>query len=597
MATAFLKRIKKPAFFFILFFILTACGGSSDSSNTDTQTPAAQVPAEIEEAVRAAEDIEQTFPVQFASDSSQGIRSRLSAAFPRYPDLLSGGEDAKQYLRNSFTGTPGFEEDIKFVIYALALEELNDTASISTLQTFLHNNINGDLNWASHFITHAIKTLLGDSDLEISGYYSGEQMQAAAAVSSVQAFSYTRSQTADDQRPSCRRQYVLVDAQGNPLTYVDGNGHTRDAVVYGTEFSTSQIPQEIHDYYTEQVRTGGGTYVNDDSMFPGTPSKQFNCAGYAFRNFNNGNRWTSDPSLMFDVLTRTGALVEVDESQAQPGDKVFYFAEGQALPGHVAEVKQIESGLVFDSIVVRNADGQSGLWEAKINASYFTGNAFGWEARYPQRKVLRWKNNTPPRLIPDPNVENNPVYCSDDSAGEGDALLTATIRIPDYYTTTFNTDNAKAAALLSKITDSINKVELDNIPTVLGYTGNDPADFIDEIVVSLNPSLPGPGTYTSVGDMFDLLDGTQAGIILFTDEIRHADSMSSRVPFYAVSGSVVVENFGTNVGDRISGTFDVTIQGEQDVCNDEDCEDVPVLITGTIEGRFDGIIASEQNAQ
>lgn len=88
------------------------------------------------------------------------------------------------------------------------------------------------------------------------------------------------------------------------------------------------------------------------------------------------------------------------------------------------------------------------------------------------------------------------------------------------------------ATVLSKITDGVNKVELDNIPMVIGYTGN-----------------------------------------------------------------VVVENFGIGVGDRISGTFTVSIYGEQDVCNDEDCEDVPVQITGTIKGRFDGIIAPEQNAQ
>ncbi|MFH2063561.1 MAG: hypothetical protein ABIK15_00005 [Pseudomonadota bacterium] len=190
-------------------------------------------------------------------------------------------------------------------------------------------------------------------------------------------------------------------------------------------------------------------------------------------------------------------------------------------------------------------------------------------------------------------VERASLSQSPCDTSQGEALLNAAIQIPGYYSTTFNADNAKAAALLSKITDSVNKVELDNIPSVLGYTGNDPADFIDQVVVSLNPSLPGPGTYTSVGNMFDLLDGTQVGIILFTDEIRHADSMSSRVPFYAVSGSVVVENFGTNVGDRISGTFDVAIQGEQDVCNDEDCEDVPVLITGTIKGNFDGTLTAQ----
>ncbi len=186
----------------------------------------------------------------------------------------------------------------------------------------------------------------------------------------------------------------------------------------------------------------------------------------------------------------------------------------------------------------------------------------------------------------------NDSPCGD---SQGESSLYASIDIPGYYTKTFTVSGEKCSAVLSRITDGEGHVALGDIPAIVGYTGNDPLNVEERLIISLNPALTGPGTYTSVGDMFDLLDGVQVGVDFSTDTIKDQDAMASMVIFYATSGSVVVDRFGTKVGERISGTYDVTVQGERTLCSGGDCDDSEV-ITGTIEGSFDGVLVPEQGA-
>lgn len=68
--------------------------------------------------------------------------------------------------------------------------------------------------------------------------------------------------------------------------------------------------------------------------------------------------------------------------------------------------------------------------------------------------------------------------------------------------------------------------------------------------------------------------------MFYTGAIRHQEPSSYMVFFSAISGTVTVENFGSAIGDMISGTFDVSIQGLQGVCSGDDCEEDAVWING-----------------
>jgi hypothetical protein len=421
-----------------------------------------EVPESIAEAVANANNPIKTFPLLRASGAISGIRDVMPTYFPDVADLIAGGPEARDYMLQSFQGTPPFAEDLKLSIYAYALEQMGDPASLPTLQAFIGDNVTGELFMAPHFVTHGAKILLGDPDLEDAVFYSAIQMREVASQngSTVQQEEITPLST--PTTGSCHRQYVLLDDEGDPITWLHPDGTFHEATVKGIHHFSNDVPQVTIDNFIEQVTHGGGTFVDDDPVFYGYPSKQFNCGGYAFRHLNRGRRWTAEPDDMFDVLaTNTGLLTEVSESEAQPGDIVFYYKKGEARSGHVAELRRIEEG----TIIVRNADHQSGLWEAPIDAEYFKGKwyKFGGGVSYPVHRIFRWVNGKPPNVKPDPSVIGNPDYCQDEVSsgivyrGEGtyrDQLSvdygeagSATCTFPAPVEITLNSDGSAHAAV------------------------------------------------------------------------------------------------------------------------------------------------------
>jgi hypothetical protein len=63
------------------------------------------------------------------------------------------------------------------------------------------------------------------------------------------------------------------------------------------------------------------------------------------------------------------------------------------------------------------------------------------------------------------------------------------------------------------------------------------------------------------------------------------------VGFSSYSGSITLEEYGTNYGDRLKGSFSVQLKGSQQLCPTSEC-DVDKEITGSISGSFDGIITN-----
>lgn len=420
------------------------------------------VPESIAQAVANANSLLKTFPLLRASGAISGIRDVMPTYFPDVADLIAGGPEARDYMLQSFQGTPPFAEDLKLSIYAYALEQMGDPASLPTLQAFLGDNVTGELLLTPHFVTHGAKILLGDTDLEDAVFYSAIQMREVVSQNGSTAQQEEITPLPTPTTGTCHRQYILLDDEGNPITWLHPDGTFHEATVKGVHSFSNEVPQITMNNCIEQVTHGGGTFVDDDPVFYGYPSKQFNCAGYAFRHLNRGRRWTAEPDDMFDVLvTNTGLLTEVSESEAQPGDIVFYYAAGEARPRHVAELRRIEEG----TIIVRNADTQSGLWEAPIDAEYFNGKWYriGGGASYPVHRIFRWVNGKPPNVKPDPSVIGNPDYCQDEVSssivyrGEGNyreqlsvdygEAGSATCTFPAPVEVTLNSDGSANAAV------------------------------------------------------------------------------------------------------------------------------------------------------
>jgi hypothetical protein len=389
---------------------------------------------EVEEAMDAAGTLEQTKAVRTASGAVSGLRDRMLLAFPQLQDLLDGEGDTTAALVDRFDGVPEGDKDLQLAIFAYALEQRDATESVTELRAFLNDNIAQNLYWTPHLVTHAIRTLAGEKPLHLTASYDAVQMQQTAdgpATSSAHsALSVGSISLAATQRPQCYRWYVLKDEDTKKaltfeLTHADGTTVTLPAVVHGQVWANPYVPPSVDKLWRERVINGNGTYVQDDPEFIGAPSRQFNCAGYAFRRFNGNRRWTAQPDVMFQVLVGAGVLQEVSESKARKNDIVFYYSHtDDTLPDHVAEVHSVGSG----GTVVRGADAQSGLFDAAIDAEVFMGHWFSGGGRYVKRKVYRYNDKKPFLVEEVKDFQKDPRHC--DYTPEPDAGTAADASVP-----------------------------------------------------------------------------------------------------------------------------------------------------------------------
>ncbi len=121
-------------------------------------------------------------------------------------------------------------------------------------------------------------------------------------------------------------------------------------------------------------------------------------------------------------------------------------------------------------------------------------------------------------------------------------------------------------------------------PTIYaGSGGMNPDALNDDILsIALNNDL-GVGTW-------DLATGEcDTPEVFFSTKDILEEGFVWPVGFSSYSGSITLEEYGTQYGDRLKGSFSVQVDGSQQLCPTPEC-DVYKEITGTISGSFDGII-------
>ena len=173
--------------------------------------------------------------------------------------------------------------------------------------------------------------------------------------------------------------------------------------------------------------------------------------------------------------------------------------------------------------------------------------------------------------------------CDGDAACQGsqsEAIVNVIVDIPGHGT--FNPDFKIAGLGTCSSSSSL-------FPTIYaGSGGMNPEPLNDDILsIALNNDL-GVGTW-------DLATGEcDTPEVFFSTKDILDDGFVWPVGFSSYSGSITLEEYGTQYGDRLKGSFSVQVDGSQRLCPTPEC-DVYNEITGTISGTFDGIITDDMS--
>ncbi|MFQ5490651.1 MAG: CHAP domain-containing protein [Phycisphaerae bacterium] len=379
---------------------------------------------------------------RFAGDGIAAKRALMPGLFDELDELQNGGSEAAEAMLERFAGERSFEEDEELFLLAYALEQMNYTAGIDRLVTFLEQNITNALPATLAGVTHAVRSMTGMTLSPTFFYHVSdiEETIASAGGGALMKLDSVNQDNAGHTKDAglglkgnlkiCYREFILQTPDGKDAVWPEGHPQAGQPIkLTGTILPSDATirPQDDKDE-RDRVNAGGGTYVdftdpaNPDVTWDGRPNRLFNCAGFAFRRFNDGGKWNAAPANWFSALRTVGAIEPVaSDAEAAPGDFVFYFAGGD-LPAHVAEVQSSAGG----NVTVINADRWSGLFTADADAEYFFGSniilqrfGVGLAPRYSQRQVWRWTGGIPPALKPNVERQVQNSCHGEDTNGDG----------------------------------------------------------------------------------------------------------------------------------------------------------------------------------
>jgi len=153
------------------------------------------------------------------------------------------------------------------------------------------------------------------------------------------------------------------------------------------------------------------------------------------------------------------------------------------------------------------------------------------------------------------------------------------VNIPG-YTPPFIT--ALSGAILGSIDAS------QNIYPSIFATNDQDITVTDIFTIMLTNTLPGAGSY-NISNL-DIDEGGLATVRFTTLQILDQDSLRP-VVFQSISGTVTLQEYGKTYGEQLKGSFNVILEGEQNICTDSGCTTtVKNVIRGSMTGIFEGVI-------
>ena len=399
---------------------------------------------EAKQALTDAKEDNASRALIFSSGSSVGKRAALPLVFPGVADLATKDNNARFAMLARFS-TATSDDDMELCMYAYALEQLGDKSVVPALRRFISRSIGDGFMYAPHFTAHAILSLTGglDNTTDIN-WYPSEDLDSIAAggglvasASGMQTAMLEPSAVLNPKKlksDTCIKKYVLVDENNQPLHLDNGD----PAIVNGLVYACPKLKVEDDaknaaeiQFWNDKIAAGGGARVSFkggdvvDGKYGNTPSRQFNCGGYASRMMNNNNTWNVDPEGLRRAVTEAKVVERIDNETwfgtRSKNDLIFYFTKEGEKASHVAVV--YEPGATYDT--VWNADEVSGLFESSATAPYFTDGwffgVFYTGRKFNVRKTYRWKSGQP-RVIPytDPLWLQNKENCDVETAIDGE---------------------------------------------------------------------------------------------------------------------------------------------------------------------------------
>lgn len=359
------------------------------------------------------------YSLQSLGDGLAARQAAMAELFPEIQELLDTGDLAGQVLAERFDGVATGDQDAALSIYAYVLAQLGYTTAQDQLSDFLRDNITGEVPDACSAVTHTLRTFLADPDLppKDSAYYLMSEMEDT--INATLGYSYYKKIVTAKaaEAKECGREFYILGADGKRIKDANGKDIKVGGTVSDPNASSGFENTALGQKKAKEITDGGGTYVTytdpqSGTVFEGYPTKRFNCAGFAFREFIGGQRWRADPKDMLNSLGENGAglLEEIWESSAKAGDFVFFWrGSSDTDSAHVAVVKT-PSGLTGTTTVI-NADGYSGMFTAPLNSKYMQ--------EYQKKKFYRWKSGSRPTLEVSTDRSQTNSCFGDDTNSDG----------------------------------------------------------------------------------------------------------------------------------------------------------------------------------
>ena len=371
-----MKILARLRYIALAIFLLAAmtCGGGG-SGESDSQGTTTVIEQEVEDVYNDDAVVD---ALRYPGDSLAAKRAAIPESYPLIDDLIAEGDEAAEAMLKKFTGRPPRDSDYQLFLFAYALEQMQYTQGLDQLATFLEENLTGEVYLSLSAVTHAIRSMTFQPLESSSAYFVSEMEDTIqnAGVSQSQMVEVS-SDNGTAERKSCTKEFVLIDDNGDDLTYPDGHAKAGQKIIFAaTLFSKNTMPDSLSRDIFDEVINGGGTYVNGGTTYQGQPTNQLNCAGYVTRQANGGGQWVAHPERVYEAFKAAGAMTK-NQVFTSVGNLVFYFGNDPSSPAHVAEI--IDDGGYFGSATVRNADGMTGLFDAKINAPIFQKYTGGYE--------------------------------------------------------------------------------------------------------------------------------------------------------------------------------------------------------------------------
>ncbi|RJP78049.1 MAG: hypothetical protein C4522_13855 [Desulfobacteraceae bacterium] len=254
-----MKLSKIVSIFIFTSFLAISCsssdGGNGGDGNTDL---GAQEPASTE--INALDNYDRAQQVgQY--NWSYAIREKIPTTYPdEMETLLSAESSSEEMLIEKFKEEATFGRDTSLCIFAYIIEQNGYQNAVPTLINWLETNIFNDTHRSADFVTHALKVLTAQDDLDTVYYSYGFQEildtvdKARASQTSARSEfgyhpdSFNRRSAAETGSPArCKATFEITGRHQNGQnfsTYIDGNiwlNDFNDLGAQGEVFKAAQI--------------------------------------------------------------------------------------------------------------------------------------------------------------------------------------------------------------------------------------------------------------------------------------------------------------------------------------------------------------------